>query len=39
MLKLVSNSQINERIERKRWITGVERILLISRDPDRADVQ
>jgi AcrR family transcriptional regulator len=39
MIKLVFNSQINERIERKRWITGVERILLISRDPDRADVQ
>ena len=38
MLKLVFNSQINERIERKRWITGVERILLISRDPDRANV-
>jgi AcrR family transcriptional regulator len=39
MLKLIFDSQINERIERKRWITGVERILLISRDPDRADVQ
>jgi len=39
MLKLVFNSQINERIERKRWITGVERILLISQDPDRANVQ
>jgi AcrR family transcriptional regulator len=39
MIKLVFNSQINERIERKRWITGVERILLISRDPDRAGVQ
>jgi len=39
MLKLIFDSQINERIERKRWITGVERILLISQDPDRADVQ
>ena len=38
MIKLVFNSQINERIERKRWIMGVERILLISRDPDRVDV-
>jgi len=39
MLKLVFNGQINEHIERKRWITGVERILLISRHPDRANVQ
>jgi len=29
MLKLIFDGQINERIERKRWITGVERILLI----------
>jgi len=39
MLKLIFDGQINEHIERKRWITGVERILLISQDPDRADVQ
>lgn len=39
MLNLIFDSQINESIERKRWITGVERILLISRDPDRTDVQ
>jgi len=29
MLNLIFDSQINESIERKRWITGVERILLI----------